>query len=483
MKEHKKTGEPEKTYSGPSQLSVPASPKQATKVLIVGVIVCADITGLFWVRPLSGSSKKLQKIDTPMNSMELPAPPQVSSVLTPEQRVAVLKKEELELAERLMSDFPNNVDAIVLMGNVWERHGDAIEALKFWRRVLELDPKRSDVYKSIGWFAMQKGQFEEAIAYWRKALEVDPQIPNVHNNIALALMGLGRQKEAIKELEKDVQISPHSSFSYFMLGQGFLQEKEYEKAKKHYEKAIMLQPSYTNAYYGLFTVCTRLKQRDKAQEYLAIFRKLKTEDMKILKDRNDAVDDLVNMQKGASETYMHAGKMYQDSGDLKRAEELLKRATTLSPKNMVCFMKLASLYQMTNQISNALQMHKKISQIEPENPTCYLNIGLFSTQLKRFADAEEAFRKAIALAPNSSTGYRELAQLYLKSERKFPQARELAKKAVALEAIAVNYFVLCWASDKNGDTANALKAIEQAIQLEPDNLRYKQIYKSIKNRN
>jgi len=146
-------------------------------------------------------------------------------------------------------------------------------------------------------------------------------------------------------------------------------------------------------------------------------------------------------------------------------------------------MKLASLYQMTNRISDALEMHKKISQIEPKNPTCYLNIGIFSTQLKRFADAEEAFLKAIALAPKSSIGYRELAQLYLKTGRNFPEAREIAKKAVVLEPIAVNYFVLCWACDKNSDPANALKAIKQAIQLEPDNSKYKQIYERIKNSN
>jgi len=451
MKKHKKTGRP-----GPLQPFVPISPKRAARVVIVWVIVCA---------PFAVCDSR-----------------QGGSVLAPEQEVAALKKEELELAEGLMRDFPNSIDAGVLMGNVWERHGDAIEALKFWRKVLELDPRRSDVYKSMGWFAMQKGQYEQAIAYWRKALEVAPQMPDIHNSIALALMGLGKQKEAIEELEKDIQISPNSNFSYFMLGQIYLQQKEYEKAKKNYEKAIALLPSYTNAYYGLFTVCTRLNEHDKAQEYIAVFRKLKEEDMKILKDRNDAFEDLVKMRKGAAETYMHAGKMYQDSGNLQRAEELLKKAATLDPKNSLYFMKLASLYQMSGRLSDALEMHKKISEIEPENPTCYLNIGVFSAQLRRFTDAEDAFRKAITLAPESSTGYRELAQLYLKAERKFPQALELAEKAVALEAVAVNYFVLCWASDKNGDTANALKAIERAIQLEPGNLKYKQIYESVRRR-
>ena len=415
--------------------------------------------------------------------MEQPASIPASSVLAPEQEVAVLKKEELALAEQLIRDFPNKVDPMVLMGIVQDRHGNGTEALKFWKKGLELNPKRADVYKSMGWLAMGKGEYEEAIARWRKALEIDPQLPGVHNSIARALMGLGKQKEAIEELEKDIKISPNSGFSYFLLGQGYLQEKEYEKAKKNFEMSVALQPSYTNAYYGLFTVCGRLKERAKAQKYMAIFKKLKAEDMKILKDRNSAFDDLVVMRKGVAETYIDAERIYRAHGMVEKAEELLEMAATLDPKNTVCFMKLASLYQMTNRISDALEMHKKISQIEPENPTCYLNIGIFSTQLNRFADAEEAFRKAIALAPNSSSGYRELAQLYLKTGRKLPEARELAKRAVALEMTAVNYFVLCWSYDKNDDPANALKAIERAIQLEPDNLKYKQIYEHIKNRN
>ncbi|NIO21011.1 MAG: tetratricopeptide repeat protein, partial [Candidatus Aenigmarchaeota archaeon] len=100
----------------------------------------------------------------------------------------------------------------------------------------------------------------------------------------------------IKELEKDIKISPGSSFSYFLLGQIYLRQEEYEKARDNYEKAIEIQPNYTNAYYGLFTLSAKLKQQDKAKEYMSIFKKLKAEDMKILKERNEAVDDLLDMR-------------------------------------------------------------------------------------------------------------------------------------------------------------------------------------------
>jgi tetratricopeptide (TPR) repeat protein len=384
-----------------------------------------------------------------------------------------------------MREFPTSADPIVLMGNVQGKHGNTTEAVKFWEKGLALNPKRADVYVGMGWYAMRKGQYDEAIGHWRKALQINPQIPSVHNYIARALIVLGKQKEAVEELEKDIK-SSESGLSYFLLGQEYLRRKEYDKAKEKYEKAIVLQPNLTNAYYGLFTVCTRLKQDAKAKEYMTVFKKLKAEDTaeekKDLTDRTDALGDLAATRKNVAETYMEAERIYRARGNMAKAEQLLKRAATLDPTNTLCLMKLASVYRKSNRIPDALQMYERMSKIEPKNPTGYLNIGVVSVQLKRFDEAEEAFRKAIRLAPENSGAYRELAQLYLKMSTKFLEAKLLAEKAVALEPVAANYFVLSWACDKNGETASALSAMKRAIELDPDNPKYKRMYELMQNR-
>jgi len=464
--------------SGYSQQPTSHASMRNLSALMAGLIMCAFHCRFFQTAALSQTSEKQQTTSIASNPKELIIP-----ALTPEQNIAVLKKEELELAERLMKEFPNSTNPILLMGNLWERHGDATKALEYFNKVLERDPKRADVYKGIGWFFMHKEQYEPAIEYWQKALEIDPNIPGVHHDISLALMGQNNQSQAIEELEKEVKISPRSSFSYFLLGQLCLRQKEYEKARNNYEKAIKIQPNYPNAYYGLFTLSARLKQQDKAKEYMTLFKKLKDEDMKILKDRNEAIDDLIDMQKGAAETYLLAGQMYQGRGDFQKAEELFKKAATLNPEDIQCLEKLASLYITRNRITDAIPLYRKISEIDPMDPVCYLNIGILSKRLKQMDDAEEAFRKVIEVAPGFSGGYCELAQLYLKTGRGFPEARELAEKAVALEPSALNYFVLSWACDMNGDSENAIKAIMKAIQLEPANLKYRNVYEHIKSKN
>lgn len=84
--------------------------------------------------------------------------------------------------------------------------------------------------------------------------------------------------------------------------------------------------------------------------------------------------------------------------------------------------------------------------------------------------------------PEKSDGYRELAKLYLKSDIKLQEAKNLAEKAVKQGPTAVNYMALSQACDKNGDTAGAISAAKQAVELEPSNPIYQRIYQVLQKR-
>jgi tetratricopeptide (TPR) repeat protein len=479
MSKDKKTSQRKTRISGNSQPSFLSNRRNTIRALVIFVILCAAIAGVFSVRFLPCSNGQPWRIEQSSNHAEDPVQLPVNKPLRTEQEIVALKKEELEVAEKLMSDFPDHDDSIVIMGNLCYRHGNVIEAMEFWNKALKVNPKRAEVYRSMALSSMKKGKFADAVAQFRKALEIQPQLPDVYSNIGHALMMSGRPKEAIEALEKEIQISPNSGFAYFLRGQAYLQQKEYEKAKENYETAIKINPGYTNAYYGLASVCAKLGNRDKAKEYSENFKKLKTEERKDLKGRKIQYDDFVETQKSAAITYINVGRMYRENGKLIKAEELLKQAAGLDPENIVCFLELATLYQASSQPSKALQMYKRISEIQPEYPVSYLVIGILSAHLKQFDDSEEAFKKLITLAPQKSDGYRELARLYLKTGQQLPQARQLAEKALTLEVTAANYFVLSWAYYANGDIANALPTIKRAIELDPGNQQYPRLYKQI----
>jgi tetratricopeptide (TPR) repeat protein len=448
-----------------------------------GIIACLAIAGFGEMKSSWPSDEKKQQKEQPPILTENPEPSAELSKLALKQKIAALEKEEMKLTRELMRDFPNNDEALVLIAELYRRHGNSIEAVKYWEKALQVNPRRFDVYRNIGLVVLEKGQHEKAVSAWKKALEINPDIPGLRNNLAQAFHGLGKHTEAIVELENEIKISPRSTLSHYLLGRAYLQLKEYDKAKKHYERVVELQPGYIQAYYGLASVSMRLKQPNKAREYLSIFKKMKAMVAEITKDRDKAQFGITVAPIALAAMSIGAEELYRAQGNLQRAEELLKRAETLDPKNTMCLERLASLYQMSNRIPEALSQFEKIRKLQPKDPFCYLNIGILSSQLKRFTDAESAFQKVIELAPKKSSGYRYLSRLYLRSNSRLAEARKLAQEAVRLEAIADNYFVLSWACDLNGDTASAMAAIEQAVKLEPENPKYKQIYEQFKKKN
>jgi tetratricopeptide (TPR) repeat protein len=402
--------------------------------------------------------------------------------MTLEQEIAALKKEETELMKAVMMDFPNDVVALEQMGNFLSRHGQRIEAVVFWKKCLAMDPDYFNAHRKLGMVALDKGECEQALEYYRSAARIRPEAEGIHVKMGEALVGLGQYDDAIREVQEEIRIRPETAMAHFLLGQAYLKQKAYEKAKSHYEKALELNPEYANAYYGLVRVFVGLKQPDKAGEYQAKFRSFRAEDAQIAYDDREmgTADYLASSRTSVVQALLDAEKLYRGRKDFSRCEALVQRAVALDPNSPECFERLGLLYSITNRLAEAVRQFERMSEIQPNNPRCYLNIGNISTRMGRFHQAEWAFQKVTIVAPREPLGYRKLCQLYLNTKTKLAKARMLAQKAVDLNASAENLFLLGWACDVNGDRAEAVKMIERAIRLDPNNFRYRQVYERIK---
>ena len=465
---------------GRSHTTTPSSTRRAPWVLIFGLIVCAIIVGVFLRWIFSTASDRPKEAKQSSDSFESKA---ATVELTQEEQIAALRKDEMELAGQVLTEFPESDGSCMLMGDLHARHGDSTEAVKFWEKSLEINPKQFDAWRNMGQIALEKEQFDQAVKLLRKALEIRPDAADLRSDIAKALMDSGRYVEAITELQQEIRIFPSSFTAHFQLAEAYRQQKEYDKAIEHYEQTIRLEPEHRHSHYGLAMVYTRIGQRDKGREHLAVFRKLREKVDSIYSMRQvGSREYLVSLRASVVKTYLDAERLYRKSGNTVKVEELLNRASEVDPNNTRCLERLASLYYTSNRAAKALGCFEKMARIDPNNPISYLNIGQIATQLRMFEKAERAFRKTIALAPNDPAGYRELARFYLRTNTNAARAHSLAKKAITLGKSAETYFLLGWAADVNGDRAGALQAMEQAIKLQPTNQKYRQIYERIKNK-
>ena len=394
--------------------------------------------------------------------------------------IAALKTEQLELGQRLMREFPRSEVPVVLMGHIHEGHGQNDKAIELWHRALVMNPGRADVCNSIATIEMGRGRYDEAIRFWKKALEIAPQTPKLRSDVALALMVMGRQEEAITELEQELAVNPQSGLAHFLLGKAHLQQKAFNKAKSHFASAVKLQPRDAGAYYGLVTACRRLGLQTEATAYAQTFQELKAEEREAEKTQDKVYNDALMTRQRLAEIFVRAGEIYGAAGKIEKAEALLNRALTCSPKNAAYMLKLASLYKTTDRLSEALALYKDLAVIDPAHPECKANISVLTAKVKQISQAEAVFSETLSRAPLSSSAHRTLARFYLEKQMNLPRARALAEKAVSLEPIAANYIILGWACDSQGDRQNARAATKRAVELEPHNQQYQRAYEHFK---
>jgi len=393
-----------------------------------------------------------------------------------------LRREAIELADRLIRDLPGNRDALDACGWLLNGWGNNVEAVKCWEACLKLDPTFGPAYECIGRDALNRAEYERAVSLLTKALEFAPRLPEVRLHLAQALMHLDRAEEAARVLEEQVALWPSLVDGYSQLGQAQFQRRAYAEAKSAYEAAIRLDPSCVPALYGLATACERLGETEKAQQYRVESENAEKAVRADKKRRVHSYDEEVSLRRRLADDYTRAGRVYFGQGNLAEAEACWRRAAAVDPKHTESRQVLVVLLGQQDKPQDALALLAELCQIEPNNPLHHLNLGVAHTMLQQFDAAEAAFQAAVRAAPNASVGYAALARFYLKTGRKLPEALAPARKTVELEPTARSYFLLSQACAANGEYPGALTAIQRAVELDPGNPLYAEAYKQLQPR-
>jgi len=418
--------------------------------------------------------------ETPVPAGE-PSEPAPKPDTPPQMTVAMLKERALEVARRVVADFPDDPDAMDLMAKVHEFARHTEEAETWWRKCLQRAPGHAGAYHGLGKVALARGQNEKAAELWRKSQQANPKLPGVYRSYAIALLRLGRPEEAVDALGKEMTVSPPAEREdHVLLGQAYLQLRQYEKAAENYEKALQLRPDDPTTCYGLAAAYARLGRKDKAADYRARFKELEAKQDRTYGMRDRSADQRSWAVHNLVRTCAGAGHIYRVHGRRQEAEEHWRRGARLSPTNQPCRQQLVDLYVQSGRLRDALGVCRRLCQIDPANPAYHWNAGFVLSRLHQFAAAQEAVWKGIRLAPSQPAGYRALVQVLLASNANLSRAGAAARKLVELEPTAGNLVLLSEVCYRRGDLAGARAALKRALDLDPDNETIGQAYERLR---
>ena len=88
--------------------------------------------------------------------------------------VAALLQEASQVVDRLLERFPDGVEALDAIAWAHQRFGKTQEAVAYWEKCVELDPRFASAHHSLGLVAQTGGDLATAVGCFRKAAELDP---------------------------------------------------------------------------------------------------------------------------------------------------------------------------------------------------------------------------------------------------------------------------------------------------------------------
>jgi predicted Zn-dependent protease len=243
--------------------------------------------------------------------------------------------------------------------------------------------------------------------------------------------------------------------------------------------ATQLAPQYPNAYFGLAAACDGLERADEAAQHRRKFRELQAAQLRQSIEQTGRYDDVSSTRQDIADCYLAAGRLYLESGDESAAEQHAKRALELAPDNEQGRAELAGLYARTGRLREAVDVLLPLKKTRAEDASFWQRLAQLYAQMQAFEEADESLRRMVKLTPEQAVGYAAQAQLRLQLNRDPAEAAGFAKQAVERAPTAANYFLWSVACQRSGDRPQAQTAIAKALELDPGNAQYQQLYLSL----
>ncbi|MBD5538411.1 MAG: tetratricopeptide repeat protein [Desulfovibrio sp.] len=346
--------------------------------------------------------------------------------------------------EQALKAQPEDLSLNLLLAEALGEHGMAGRGAELMRAYLARHPGTLDARLELALLLVKEHEFGEAekILTDIPARERTPLVDYYH---AKALAGMERKAEAIPLLRRSVRGMPDFVEALAELAFLLEQEGELREARSTYEKLAKLQFSPQDVSLRLVNLSLRLKQPEKALQY-------------------------INQGPDTIPFKLTAVSMLMDARHYLQAERLLKQLTTREGAPDDVYLLLADLaYEQRRDLTMALSWLDKIPAASP----IAVRARLLRVQLLAEAGKPDA---ALELARESHKDFPRAAELRDVEIRLLARQKQMDAALAAARAAASEWpentdlaFLLGSLLDENGKKQEALTVMEDILKKQPDN--------------
>src|SRR5438270_4782135 len=298
----------------------------------------------------------------------------------------------------------------------WRQCRDYRDIETLWRTTIARNPDCWMAYSNLGSFLSGRGDVDEAIRDFRKALELWPDQSKDHNNLGKALVQKGRIAEAMDHFQTALRISPDDPDTETNIGAALLQQGDVDGAISHLQRAVEKWPRHAQAHINLGDALLQKRETDAA---IAEYGKT------------------LELPFDHAETLYSIGNALRQKGDVEEAIIQYRAAIGLRPDFANAHNNLANSLRQVGRIEEAVHEYEAALKGEPESILAQNNLAwLLATSsnasVRNGAKAVQLAKQADRLTGgNDPIILHTLAAAYAEN-RQFPEAVGAAKRALEL---------------------------------------------------
>jgi len=328
----------------------------------------------------------------------------------------------------------------------YHQNGLLDQAEDLYRDVLRSYPDQVDALHLLGVISSQRGDHVDAVKWFGKAIAIDCTNPHFHFNLGVSLEELGHLGEAADRYGVAGALDIRQAEAFLNQGNCLHQLGDRTGAEGAYRRAIVARPQYSAAHSNLGIV---LHEMGRFEDALLSHRYA------------------IKLDGMTDRFHFNLGNVLRDLNQFEEALESFDRALVLRPDYIAAWLNRGGVLMDLGRYGDALGAFEHLISIQPSNANGHSNRGNALVALRRFGEAIQSFEHASRLGPADPQIYLNWGNAFIVMGKVAP-AIDLFSQAIALDPEYGEAFTNLGAALKAaGEFPEALQQFDRAISLEP----------------
>lgn len=377
---------------------------------------------------------------------------------------------------------PDDLEIVNNLGNAYLKSGNATEALRCYKIMSDARPEMFEPWYNSGTIYLDQKDYANAISMYGKALTLKPDDAFSHNNMGIALEATGDVSKAAKEYMTAASLRP--DYVLFSRNSGFalFRSKQYAEALPYLLRAQQAAPNDADLKLILAENYVLLRKSPEARQIMEDLKANNDDNYKfwfnlgVLRSMGGDKEEAISAYRRALEispndpdTLNNLGLLTFESGNYEEAAKIFERQVGLVENSTQAKLNLAAALARLHQLGRAVSIWKDFVKANPSRDDVRVNLA---NALWLEGDKENAkyhFGQVLMHSPNNASALNGMGLWYYEKD-KLAEAEAKFRAAIASDAkLAQAYNNLALTLERRNKKAEAIKYLEQAVKIEPDN--------------